>query len=196
MRLATKKTGERLPDFAFTNGGGIRATIDVGNITRGEILTAFPFTNSLVEFDMTGQEIWDMFEGVVKRVNKNDTTKKVTTFVQVSSQVRGRWTPFNETENPSIGNLTSLSISGEPVDPKKIYRVVSIDFVANGGDNILLPRRSPVTLDALDETLTAYVVKHTPITAKIEGRLAPERLSNPPKCKRRRRDIKKTVKTM
>jgi 2',3'-cyclic-nucleotide 2'-phosphodiesterase (5'-nucleotidase family) len=36
-------------DFALVNAGGIRATIDEGPITRGEVLTSFPFGNAVVE---------------------------------------------------------------------------------------------------------------------------------------------------
>ncbi|KAM7207194.1 Metallo-dependent phosphatase-like protein [Naviculisporaceae sp. PSN 640] len=192
-RAAFRKPGERLPDFAFTNGGGVRATIDVGNITRGEVETSFPFSNSLVELDFTGQELWDLFDGVLSRVNKNDTTKKVSSFVQVSSQVQIRWKPFNQTENPNIGTLTSFSISGVPIDLGKTYRVVSIDFLANGGDNIILPRRTADTLDALDETLTDYVKQNSPIYAAIEGRLAPD--ASKCRTRKRRRGMKEVFMT-
>lgn len=183
--------GLPLPAFAFTNGGGIRATIDAGNITRGEILTALPFGNSIVEFELTGQQIWDTFEGVLSRVNKNDTTRKVTSFVQVSSQAQIRWTPTNVTENPSIGTLTSFNISGKPLDLKKTYKVVTIDFIAGGGDSIFVPSiTGAFPLDGLAETLEVYVRTHTPITASIEGRLAYEQ---PKKCRKRRRGVKRTV---
>ena len=45
-------------DFALINAGGIRATIDQGPITRGEVLTSFPFGNSLVEITISGDDLW------------------------------------------------------------------------------------------------------------------------------------------
>ena len=52
-------------DFALINAGGIRATIDVGDITRGEVLTSFPFGNSIVELEFTGKDLWTVLEGIV-----------------------------------------------------------------------------------------------------------------------------------
>jgi 5'-nucleotidase len=44
-------------DFALINSGGIRATIDEGPITRGEVLTSFPFGNANVELPISGNEL-------------------------------------------------------------------------------------------------------------------------------------------
>jgi 2',3'-cyclic-nucleotide 2'-phosphodiesterase (5'-nucleotidase family) len=54
-------------DGAIINGGGVRATIDKGNITRGEIITAFPFRNAAVEVKFNGSTLWKSFEGIVSK---------------------------------------------------------------------------------------------------------------------------------
>ena len=55
--LAYRLNESASADFALINAGGIRATIDEGPITRGEVLTSFPFGNSLVEISMsTGRD--------------------------------------------------------------------------------------------------------------------------------------------
>lgn len=55
--------------MSSSNAGGIRATIDGPEVTRGEVLTSFPFGNQLVDVSFTGRELWDIFEGIVSDVN-------------------------------------------------------------------------------------------------------------------------------
>lgn len=65
-RLNTSDTA----DFALINAGGIRATIDVGPITRGEVLTSFPFGNSVVEVQLSGEDLWSVLEGLCSGVSE------------------------------------------------------------------------------------------------------------------------------
>lgn len=70
-------------DFVIINSGGVRATIDEGPITRGEVLTSFPFANSIVEIEMDGEEVWKTLEGVFSKANQYNN-KAVTSTIQVS----------------------------------------------------------------------------------------------------------------
>ncbi|MEC1525318.1 5'-nucleotidase C-terminal domain-containing protein [Neobacillus niacini] len=57
MAMAAK-ANEFIPTYiAMQNGGGIRTSIDQGDITLGEVLTVLPFGNNLVTLDLTGEEI-------------------------------------------------------------------------------------------------------------------------------------------
>ncbi|KAI1197594.1 Metallo-dependent phosphatase-like protein [Nemania serpens] len=153
--------------FALVNAGGIRATIDQGPVTRGEVLTAFPFGNAVVEVELTGAELLTIFEGIVSGVNQ-DNGNKVTSFLQVSKGVKVEHNPANE-----VGKrLVRLSVQGEPVDPQKTYTVVTIDFVAGGGDNFLAPIEGLVILDTLDEVLVQYIQTHSPVQLELDGRIA------------------------
>ena len=49
-------------DFAFTNAGGIRADIPTGDITRGEVIEAFPFQNVLATTTLTGAQVEEVLE--------------------------------------------------------------------------------------------------------------------------------------
>ena len=173
-------TGGELPAFAFTNAGGIRATINEGPVTRGEVLTSFPFGNEMVEIPLSGQQIWDMFEGIVARVNKN-TTAKVTSFVQVSKGVEVLWHANNATLNPSIGKLAAFKINRQPLQMDKVYKVVTIDFLSNGGDNFLNPKVPGYQIEKLDEVLAKYITQESPVNIKLEGRLRPVK-----SCRKRR----------
>lgn len=153
--------------FAFANAGGIRATINKGPITRGEVLTSFPFSNAVVELEFTGAQLWDTFEGIVSGVNQ-DNGEEVTSFVQVSKGIKIAYNPDSE-----IGDrLVSLEISGKDVDLEEMYTVVTIDFLAGGGDNFIEAREDLVVLDTLDEVLVDYIKDNTPIDFELDGRIA------------------------
>ncbi|KAI0451760.1 Metallo-dependent phosphatase-like protein [Xylaria acuta] len=153
--------------FSLVNAGGIRATIDEGPITRGEVLTSFPFSNAVVEVEFAGGELWTVFEGIVSGVNQ-DNEKEVTSFVQVSKGIKVSYNPDND-----VGDrLVSLEIAGKEVDKSAKYTVVTIDFVAGGGDNFFGPIENLVVLDTLDEVLVEYIQKNTPIDFELDGRIA------------------------
>ena len=153
--------------FGLINAGGVRATIEEGNITRGQVLNAFPFGNAVVEVTYTGDELWKIFEGLVSGINQfND--KEVSSFFQVSSGVKVEYNPDNE-----IGSrLVRLSVGGKPVDNSTNYLIVTADFLTGGGDNILEPVEDVVLLDQLDEVLSSYIEKHSPIDFKLDGRIS------------------------
>ncbi|GLB43786.1 putative 5'-nucleotidase, C-terminal domain [Lyophyllum shimeji] len=156
-------------DGCIINAGGIRATIDAGNITRGEILTAFPFGNTLAEVKFTGAELWKAWEGVVSKVSQVNG-QKVTSFAQVSKGIRVTYNP----KNPVGKRLINLEIglNGlETVDFKKTYTIVATDFLAGGGDNIFPKVDEFVPLATQDEILTAYVQSKSPIKVELEDRI-------------------------
>ncbi|KAK7959018.1 5'-nucleotidase [Apiospora aurea] len=153
--------------LAFTNAGGIRATIDAGPITRGEVLTSFPFGNAVVELKYTGAELWKIFEGAVSKVNQFNG-KTLGGFVQVSRGVKVEYNPQNEAGK----RLVRLTVNDKPVDMQAEYGVVTIDFVATGGDNILEPVEGIVILDTMDEVLVDYIQAKNPVDFKLEGRIA------------------------
>ncbi|OLN96751.1 5'-nucleotidase [Colletotrichum chlorophyti] len=154
------------PDFALINAGGIRATIDEGNITRGEVLTSFPFGNSIVEITYSGSDLRKILEGAVTRVNQFNN-QPITSFFQVSKNIVVEY-------NPAANNgskLVSVEVGGEALNDDRDYRVVTLDFLAGGGDNIFVATTDFVSLDTQDEVLVQYVEAKSPIDAKIEGRI-------------------------
>lgn len=155
--------------LAFTNAGGIRATIAAGPITRGAVLTSFPFGNAVVELTYTGAELWRIFEGAVSKVNQFNG-KALGGFFQVSRGVKVEYNPKN-----AVGKrLVWLTVDDKPVDreSKMEYKVATIDFVATGGDNILEPVEGIVILDTMDEVLVDYIKAKSPVDFKLEGRIA------------------------
>lgn len=164
--LAYRKNNTQDVDFAIINAGGIRATIDEGDITRGEVLTSFPFGNAIVQIDQTGKQIWDVLEGIVSGVNVANK-KAVTSFFQVSQGIKVDY-------NPKAANgsrLVSVDIGGKPLLNSTTYQVVTLDFLAGGGDNFFNTTTDFITLDTQDEVLTQYVQSQTPVNIKLDKRI-------------------------
>jgi 2',3'-cyclic-nucleotide 2'-phosphodiesterase (5'-nucleotidase family) len=147
------------PDFALINGGGVRATIDVGTITRGEVLTSFPFGNSIVEVTYDGETLWKILEGLVSMENQF-TGEEVGSLLQLSKNIKVEYNPDNE-----VGSrLVAVTIGGEALDSSRDYNMVTIDFLTGGGDNFLEEVDGAV-LDLMDEVLVSYIQAQSPIPA-------------------------------
>lgn len=165
--LAYRENNTEDVDFAIINAGGIRATIDQGNITRGEVLTSFPFGNAIVQIEIDGKELWEVLEGIVTGVNVANS-EEVTSFFQVSTGIKVEYNP----ENGNGTKLVAVTIGSQPLDNSTIYQVVTLDFIAGGGDNFFTPTTDFVTLDTQDEVLTQYILAQSPINIKLDERIA------------------------
>jgi 5'-nucleotidase len=153
-------------DFALLNGGGVRATIPEGKVTRGQVLTAFPFGNALVEIPVTGEDIWKTLEGVYSEFNQFNQ-KPVLSKVQVSRNINITW----NANNSNGTKLVDIKIANKPISNTTTYNVVTVDFLATGGDNIFQKKDGVVVLDTLDEILVQHIKSKSPIRAMIEGRI-------------------------
>lgn len=156
-------------DFAIINAGGIRATIDAGNITRGEVLTSFPFGNSLVEVTMSGDDVWKVLEGVFSGVNQFNG-EEVTSFPQVSRGIKIEYNP----ENESGSKLVSVMIGDSSLDREEMYNIVTLDFLAGGGDQIFtgLALGNTITLETQDEILVRHIESQSPVDISLDGRIS------------------------
>ncbi|KAH7152788.1 Metallo-dependent phosphatase-like protein [Dactylonectria macrodidyma] len=164
-RLEQAGEGEK-PDFAFINSGGVRATIDEGNITRGEVLTSFPFGNAIVELTYTGSELHEIFEGAVTGINQINK-EEITSWFQISK-------PLVVTYNPGNANgskIISITVDGEALVDDQEYRMITLDFLAGGGDNFLQTTTDFVTLDTQDEVLIQYLADNNPLDVQLEKRV-------------------------
>ncbi|KAJ3529678.1 hypothetical protein NMY22_g8897 [Coprinellus aureogranulatus] len=143
---------------AIMNAGGIRSSIDAGNITLQHVLEVLPFGNALVELRFTSTELWDVFEGIVSRSNVTDPTIGDAGFAQVSSSIRLTYDP----DKPVGTKLESLMVAnGDSVsrEGNKTYIVATVDYAAAGGDGFWPPfdPSEYITLDTVDEVLVKYL---------------------------------------
>lgn len=104
-------------DICLVNSGSIRAEIDAGDITVGEIFKALPYDNSVVTFTMPGKAVQAMFDHICANYADLD-----------GYQFAGFSADFDLTR----GQAKNLVIDGHPLDQKKVYRVSTSSFIANG----------------------------------------------------------------
>ena len=113
---------------AITNGGGLRASIDAGAVTMGEVLTVLPFQNTLSTFEITGQGLLDALENGVSQVEEGAGR-----FPQVSGMTFS-WDPAA----PVGARIAEVTVASEdgfvPLDPAATYLAVTNNYVRNGGD--------------------------------------------------------------
>ncbi|MFO1444372.1 5'-nucleotidase C-terminal domain-containing protein [Bacillus sp. Bva_UNVM-123] len=150
-------------DMAVTNGGGIRASINEGDITKGNVITVLPFGNYIVTKKLTGAQIK---AGLENGVNSYPESKGA--FPHVSGLT------FAIDTAQKVGNrVHSMKIKGQPVDMKKEYLVATNDFMAAGGDEYTSFEDSPIVNEfpALEEALIAYIQKIGTVNVKVEDRI-------------------------
>jgi 5'-nucleotidase len=128
-------TGGKTPVVAFMNPGGIRADLTYpanggegdGVVTYEEAFTVQPFNNYLVSMDLTGADIYALLEQQWSGKN-SATSPKV---LQVSKGLTYAWTGSAGSRTVTPG---SVKINGVPVDKAKAYRIVTNNFLSDGGD--------------------------------------------------------------
>lgn len=110
--------------IAIQNGGGLRASIDAGEVTMGEVLTVLPFQNTLSTFEVTGAVMVEALENGVSAVE--DGAGRF-------PQVAGMSFTVDLSQEPG-SRISNVMVGGEPIDPAVTYGVVSNNYVRNGGD--------------------------------------------------------------
>jgi 5'-nucleotidase len=114
--------------IAIANGGGLRASIDAGEVTKGEVLTVLPFQNTLSTFQVTGEVLLAALENGVSQIEEGSGR---------FPQVAGMKYTFDPAQ-PAGSRVSDVMVAeGDgfvPLDPAKLYGVVSNNFVRRGGD--------------------------------------------------------------
>ena len=137
-------------DFALMSGGGVRDSIEGGDITYKDVLKVQPFGNLVVYADMTGKEVTEYLTAVAKMKPDSGAYPQ---FANVSFVAKE-------------GVLNDLKIKGEPVDPTKTYRMATLSFNATGGDGYPRLDEKPgyVNTGFIDaEVLKQYIQQNSPL---------------------------------
>ena len=153
---------------AVTNGGGIRASIQIGDITMNDMKTVFPFGNEVSVLDVTGAELLEALEAAT-----HSTPKAIGAFPQVAGIVftvdttkayeNGEQYPdstYYKPLNPG-SRVTIESVGGQPFALDAIYTIATNDFTAAGGDTYYAFRYPNATSGyktgvALEDALVNY----------------------------------------
>lgn len=139
-------------DFAVMSGGGVRDSIEKGDITYKDVLKVQPFGNTLTYVDMTGSEV-EKYLAVV--ANKQVDSGAYAQFANVSLEADGE-------------GVSGIKIKGEPLDNNKTYRMATLSFNALGGDGypVVSNMASYVNTGFVDaEVLKQYIEQNSPLDA-------------------------------
>jgi 5'-nucleotidase len=148
-------------DVSFINAGGIRASIGKGPVSFANVMTILPFGNAIVSIEMSGQQIVDIIESIA--AGKNKDGKSIISFPQWSGV---EFTLDNK--KPEFQKLVELKIGGILVDLNARYTVLTVDFVAGGGDNIM-PKTPYISGDGLAETFVSCLRKKESISPDLKN---------------------------
>lgn len=145
-------TGKQV-DVAFYNFGGIRADMPQGNITVDDIMSMFPFRNSLCYVALKGSDLRAIFAQLA--------STRIQPFSGAQMVVRD-------------GKIESLLVGGAPLDDKKVYGVASNNFLLTGGDGLFIAKNAVELIDSgviIKDALIPYIKQLTREGKSIEGTL-------------------------
>jgi 2',3'-cyclic-nucleotide 2'-phosphodiesterase (5'-nucleotidase family) len=158
---ALQKVGEQLwgnVDFSIMNMGGLRAPINKGTITVGNLYEVYPFENRLVLLELPGSAVKAFFDFIAFQGGEGMSGT-------IKLDVRNR-------------AVASLTIGGKPIDAGKTYRVVTIDYLAEGNDGMVAFKQATQVLDSnrqmrdfMIEYIQTLTANNTPVNATIDNRI-------------------------
>ena len=156
--------------IVFQNGGGIRASIDQGVVTMGEVLTVLPFQNTLATFQLSGKDIVASLEAGVSEIEEGKGK-----FPQVS----GLKYSFDKSVAANAGRVKSVEVmyggAWKPIDEAKVYTVATNNYVRQGGDGYKLFASNATNAydygPSLEQVVADYLAKNRPFTPKLDGRI-------------------------
>lgn len=152
-------------DLALTNSGGLRQDIDAGPVTVGELISAFPFPNTVVQLEMKGSDLRAVLEHGAGLTNG---------ILQVSKGVE---VVYDETR-PIGKRIVKCTIKGIPLADDRTYKVLTSNFLADGGDGFVAFKKTRLYkktgLEML-QGMVKYLKTFETYTPKIEGRVRKQR---------------------
>ena len=155
--------------IAFQNGGGLRSSIDEGEITKGEVLTVLPFQNTLSTFQVTGATIVAALENGVSQIEEGAGR---------FPQVAGLKFAFDAAAEPGSRISDVMVADGDgfaPIAMDAVYGVVSNNYVRNGGDGYAMFVDAANAYDYgpdLADVTAEYLAANAPYTPFIDGRIS------------------------
>jgi len=155
--------------IAFANGGGLRASIDAGDVNMGEVLTVLPFQNTIATFQLKGSDVVAALESGVSQVEEGKGR-----FPQVS----GLKYSYDGTKAPGA-RVSAVEVKDgagfKPLDPAATYGVVANNYTRQGGDGYKVFAGKAINAydygPSLEDAVAAFIGKHSPYKPYLDGRI-------------------------
>ncbi|MBE0580624.1 bifunctional metallophosphatase/5'-nucleotidase [Devosia sp.] len=155
--------------IAIQNGGGLRASIDAGEITVGEVITVLPFSNTLATVDLTGADVIEALENGV-----SDIENAAGRFPQVAG-LKYSYTLAKPAGERISDVMVGSGDSWAPIDEAATYTIVTNNYMRGGGDGYGTFAEGDNAYDfgpPLEQVLADFIAKqggeYTPFT---DGRI-------------------------
>ena len=156
--------------ISIANSGGLRASIDAGDVTMGEVLTVLPFQNTIATFQLKGSDLRAALENGVGQIEE---------VAGRFPQVAGMKYSF-DTSKPAGSRITDVQVKeGEAfvaLDPEKTYGVVTNNYVRGGGDGYSVFAEKAVNPydfgPNLEQAVADYLSANNPYKPYTDGRIA------------------------
>lgn len=154
----------------IANSGGLRASIDVGDVTMGEVLTVLPFQNTLSTFEVTGETVIAALENGVSQVEEVKGR---------FPQVAGLKFSWDALVAPNEGRIILVEVMKDgawaPIDPDAVYGLVSNNYLRGGGDGYKMFRSAMNAYDYgpdLADVVAEYLAATNGYQPYTDGRTA------------------------
>ena len=146
------------PVFSVYNMGGIRADFAKGDINVGDVSEVAPFENKICFLTLTGEKVLELFQQIAHRGGEG-----------VSHAVRMVIT--------RDGKLKDVTLNGEPVDPAKSYRIATLDYLAEGNDQLVAFKSgTDVVAPKAKENNVRYIIMDYFREMKAQGKVVESRV--------------------
>jgi 2',3'-cyclic-nucleotide 2'-phosphodiesterase (5'-nucleotidase family) len=141
-------------DFAAANIGGIRNTLNQGQITIGNMYEIFPFNNRIVLLELQGKAVKEFFDSIAG-AGGECLSKNIEVIIKDKA-------------------VNSLKIGGKVVDDGKIYRIATLDYLAEGNDRMEALLKAVKITDSnilLRDAMIEFIKKQTEENKAIDSNL-------------------------
>ncbi len=163
------KTAAQGVTLAIANGGGLRASIDAGEVTMGEVLTVLPFQNTIATFKLKGADVVAALENGVSQIA--DGAGRF-------PQVAGMRYAFDAAA-PVGSRITAVEVATADgfaaIDPEAVYGVVSNNYMRSGGDGYkVFATKGMDAYDfgpGLEQVVADYIAANSPYTPALRGNI-------------------------
>lgn len=155
--------------IAIQNGGGLRASIDAGDITAGEVLTVLPFQNTLATFKLIGSDVVAALENGVSQIEEGAGRFPQVAGLKYSFDLS--LPPGSRTSNVMVEDNGQY----KPIDLNATYGIVSNNFMRAGGDGYkVFATKGTDAYDygpGLEEVVSAYLTQRSPYQPYVGDRI-------------------------
>jgi 2',3'-cyclic-nucleotide 2'-phosphodiesterase (5'-nucleotidase family) len=133
-------------DICILNTGGLRASLPMGAIMKSNIFDLMPFDNKLVVITLNGDKTKEMFDYIVAKGGE---------------PISGFKMGIKDTM------AINIIINDKPFDKSKIYKIVTSDYLANGGDKMTF-FNNPIKIETLNHAIRDVIIEYF-IEENIKG---------------------------